>query len=113
MTDTTAPKTLAIARIWRGRTRAAVADEYEVYNYEAGIKPLIEKAAAVQTFLENREGEAEFVTISYWESLEAMKSFAGDEPTNIHHLPRDPEFLIELPRSVQILELRVSHGKVG
>ena len=33
-----------IARIWRGRTRREVADEYEAYNYEVGIRPLIEKA---------------------------------------------------------------------
>jgi hypothetical protein len=32
-----------IARIWRGRTARARADAYEAYNYEAGIKPLIEK----------------------------------------------------------------------
>lgn len=32
---------LAMARIWRGRTRRDVADEYERYNYEGGIKPVI------------------------------------------------------------------------
>jgi hypothetical protein len=30
----------SIARIWRGRTSRERADEYEAYNYEAGIKPL-------------------------------------------------------------------------
>jgi hypothetical protein len=38
----------AIARIWRGRTRRDRADEYETYNFEVGIKPLIEKALGVQ-----------------------------------------------------------------
>lgn len=47
----------------------------------------------------------EFVTISYWESVEAMSRFTGGDPTKIHHLPRDEEFLIELPRAVQILEI--------
>jgi len=27
------------------------------------------------------------------------------DPKRIHHLERDPEFLIELPQSVQILEI--------
>ena len=36
-----------IARIWRGRTKPEQANEYEAYNYEAGIKPLIEKAMGV------------------------------------------------------------------
>ncbi len=41
-----------IARVWRGRTTRQRADEYEKYNYEAGIKPLLLKALAVQTFRE-------------------------------------------------------------
>ena len=102
-----------IARIWRGRTRRDRADEYEAYNYQAGIKPLIEKAMGVQTLREDRGDDTEFVTISYWESLEAMSRFTGGDPTKIHHLDRDPEFLIELPQAVQILHIRASHGDTG
>ena len=99
-----------IARIWRGRTVAARADEYAAYLYEVGIRPLEEKAMAVQLLREDREGESEFITISYWESVEAMSRFAGPDPRRIHHLPRDPEFLIELPHSVQVLEITASKG---
>jgi hypothetical protein len=91
----------------------ARADEYEAYNYEAGIKPLIGKALGLQTLREDRESETEFMTISYWESVEAMSAFTGGDPTTIHHLDRDPEFLIELPQRVQILRLRKSHGVTG
>jgi heme-degrading monooxygenase HmoA len=103
----------SIARIWRGRTSRERADEYEAYNYEAGIKPLIGKALGLQTLREDRESETEFMTISYWESVEAMSAFTGGDPTTIHHLDRDPEFLIELPQRVQILRLRKSHGVTG
>jgi heme-degrading monooxygenase HmoA len=102
-----------VARIWRGRTTSARADEYERYNYEEGIKPLIEKALGVQTLREDRAGESEFVTISYWESEEAMSRFVGDDPRRVHHLQRDPEFLIELPESIQVLQIRRSHGRTG
>lgn len=102
-----------IARIWRGRTTRERADEYEAYNYEAGIRPLIEKALGVQTFREDRADETEFVTVSYWASVEAMSIFTGSDPTDIHHLDRDAEFLVELPKAVQILKLRHSHGDVG
>jgi heme-degrading monooxygenase HmoA len=102
-----------IARIWRGRVRRERADEYEAYNYEAGIKPLIAKAMGVQTFREDREHESEFVTVSYWENVEAMSRFTGGDPTRIHHLDRDAEFLIELPTHVQILDIRNSHGRTG
>lgn len=102
-----------IARMWRGRTTPDRADEYEVYNYEVGIKPLMEKALGVQTFRENRAGDTEFITISYWESIEAMSRFTGGDPTRVHHLERDSEFLIELPEHVQILEIRAAHGDTG
>jgi hypothetical protein len=112
MTNT--PRTQArIARIWRGRTTRKRADEYEAYNYEAGIKPLMQIALGVQCLREDRDDVTEFVTISYWESVDAMSRFAGTDPTRIHHLPRDAEFLIELPDRVQILTIRASHGNVG
>jgi hypothetical protein len=100
----------AIARIWRGRTRCDRADEYEAYNYEAGIRPLIGMALAVQTLREDRADETEFMTISYWASIEDMRAFTGADPNEVHHLERDPEFLIELPKSIQVLRLRHSHG---
>ena len=103
----------AIARIWRGRTTAARADEYAAYLYEHGIKPLEQKALAVQQLREDRETETEFVTISYWENIEAMSRFAGKDPRRIHHLERDPEFLIELPDSVQVLAITASKGVFG
>ena len=102
-----------IARIWRGRTRRARADEYQTYLHEQGIKPLMEKALGVQNFREDREADTEFMTISYWPNVEAMSSFAGSDPTAIHHLERDAEFLIELPKPVQILRMLASHGNKG
>jgi hypothetical protein len=102
-----------IARIWRGRTTAARADEYARYLYEHGIKPLEEKALGVELLREDRAGETEFVTISYWESVAAMSRFAGSDPRRIHHLERDPEFLIELPKAVQVLDILSRSGRTG
>jgi hypothetical protein len=102
-----------IARIWRGRTTRENADAYAPYLYEEGIKPLKQKALGVQQFREDRETESEFVTVSYWESVEAMARFTGGDPNKIHHLPCDEEFLIELPESVQVLKITASHGDTG
>ena len=102
-----------IARIWRGGTTAAKADEYARYLYEHGIRPLEEKALGVQLLREDRASESEFVTISYWESVEAMSRFAGSDPRRIHHLERDAEFLVELPSGVQVLEIVTASGRTG
>ena len=56
---------------------------------EAGIPPLIEAALGVQALREDRGDEVEFVTISYWEDVDAMSRFAGADPRRIHHLERD------------------------
>ena len=85
------PAKPAIARIWRGRTTRAKADEYAAYLYDVGIRPLEEKALAVMQLREAREHETELVTISYWASVEAMSSFAGPDPRRIHNLPRDSD----------------------
>jgi heme-degrading monooxygenase HmoA len=102
-----------IARVWKGSVRPAVADEYEAYNHAAGILPLAEKALGVQCFREDLADEVVFTTISWWPSLEAMTAFAGDDPTAVHHLPKDEEYLIELPERVEILTLRHTHGRPG
>lgn len=105
--------TPTIARIWRGRTRRDVSDTYQAYLHEVGIRPLMEKALGVQNFREDRVAETEFITISYWESVEAMTRFTGGDPNRIHHLPRDAEFLIELPEGVQVLSILTSFGHTG
>ena len=100
-------------RLARTGPRGAKADDYARYLYEQGIRPLEEKALAVQLLREDRAEESEFITISYWESVEAMSRFAGPDPQRIHHLPRDAEFLIELPESVQVLQIAASKGLFG
>jgi hypothetical protein len=69
-----------------------------------------EKALAVRQLREDRREDTEFITISDRESVEAMSRFAGPDPRRIHHLPRDKEFLIELPESVQVLHITSSKG---
>ena len=106
-------KTPTIARIWRGRVRRRARMNTPAYLYENGIRPLEEKALAVELLREDRDSESEFITISYWENVEAMSRFAGKDPRRIHHLERDPEFLIELPKSVQVLEITAQKGVFG
>jgi hypothetical protein len=99
-----------IARIWRGRTRREIADAYESYLLREGIPPLEKTALAVQLFREDREHESEFVTTSYWPNVEAMSAFTGGDPNKVHHLPRDEEFLIELPERIAVMRILVEKG---
>lgn len=57
----------------------------------------------MQPFREDRATESEVVTISYWGSVAAMSRFNRRRP--------HAQFLIELPRSVQILEIVAGSGR--
>jgi hypothetical protein len=99
-------KQAKFARIWRGRTIHAKADAYERYWLDHGIDTLIRKGAVDVQMLRDDAGEfSEFVTISYWAEIEEMAAGPGDDPRAVHHLPRDPEFLTEVPDRVRIFRI--------
>jgi hypothetical protein len=100
--ESTMPTKPTIARIWRGRTRRDLADAYQAYLRAEGIPPLLKTALGVQQLREDRDEETWFTTISYWPDIEAMTAFTKGEPTKVHHLARDAEFLIELPERIEI-----------
>ena len=101
-----------IARVWCGRTRREVADEYERYLRAEGIPPLRKTALGVQLFREDREEETWFTTTSYWPDIAAMTAFTKGDPTKVHHLARDAEYLIELPQRIAIQSILIDlyHG---
>jgi heme-degrading monooxygenase HmoA len=98
-----------VARTWSGRTHREHADEYLNYNYENGVLEVEKKPGCLgmQQFRRIRGDVAEFTTLSYWESVEAMEAAhgGGRRPT---HLERDSEYLLELPESVEVSELHAN-----
>ena len=90
-----------VAREWRGRVAPARADEY--YHYLLGGVAKIRSISGnlgVQVMRRNEAGAVEYVVISYWESREAIKAYAGQDIEKPHHLPKDRELLLELPTRV-------------
>lgn len=68
-----------IARIWHGYTKAENADTYEAM-LKPEVLPGISRVEGYRGsyFLRREHGsEVEFVTILLWESLEAIRNFAG------------------------------------
>jgi heme-degrading monooxygenase HmoA len=105
-------KPAIIGRIWTGRTRTEVADEYLDYLYEYGVKTVEAKPGCLgmQLFRTIRGEIAEFKTISYWESVEAMHQMHSDagDVLRVHHLEKDPQYLLELPDFVELTELHAN-----
>jgi hypothetical protein len=70
-----------IVRIWRGQATADKADAY--FKHVTGtVFPELKTLAGHQgAWLLRREvdGQTEFLAVTFWESLDSIRSFAGDE----------------------------------
>jgi heme-degrading monooxygenase HmoA len=101
-----------VGRIWFGRTRKELADEYLEYNYENGVLEIEKKPGnlGVQQFRRIRGDVAEFTVISYWSSMGAMEAMHSDpgDVRRVVHLDKDPDYLLELPHLVEVTELHVN-----
>jgi heme-degrading monooxygenase HmoA len=86
-----------IARIWRGAVRAEDRDEYAAYMEETGVKGYAETPGNRGTYMLRRDVDAkvEFVMFTLWDSLDAVKAFAGDDPATAVFYPEDDRFLVE------------------
>ena len=85
-----------IARIWRGSVRSDDADEYAQYIRDTGFAEYGRTAGNRGAWMLRRDegGETEFITLSMWESRDAIKAFAGDDIEAAVLYPEDERFLI-------------------
>jgi heme-degrading monooxygenase HmoA len=101
-----------IARIWRGQTLAIRADDYAKYLYDEGVCAIarIPGNRGVQ-MLRKVDGDiADFQVLSFWESVEAIKRFAGDKYEEVHHLPDDARYMIGAGPTVEHFEVVADTG---
>jgi len=94
------PRTV-VAREWKGRVAPARADEYHRYLL-GGVTKLrsVPGSLGVEVMRRKEAGAVEYTVISYWESREAIKAYAGQDIEKPHHLPKDRELLLKLPTRV-------------
>jgi heme-degrading monooxygenase HmoA len=85
-----------IARIWKGVVRRTDADAYADYIRATGFAEYAETAGNRGAWMLRRdEGErTEFITLSLWESVEAIKAFAGDDIEAAVLYPEDERYLV-------------------
>jgi heme-degrading monooxygenase HmoA len=86
-----------IARLWRGATAHADADDYVGYLRRTG-RAESRATAGNQGFsiLRRHLGQrTEFVTMSLWDSLDAVRGFAGHDVERAVFFPEDDRYLVE------------------
>lgn len=97
-----------IARIWRGAVRSADANAYADYMRGTGVAEYASTEGNRGAWMLRRElGErTEFVMFTLWESLDAVKQFAGADYETAVFYPEDERFLVER-------DLTASHYQVA
>jgi heme-degrading monooxygenase HmoA len=86
-----------IARIWRGAVRSADADEYADYIAGTGLAEYEQTPGNRGAWMLTRDAgdRTEVMTFSLWESLDAVKAFAGDDYETAVYYPEDDRFLVD------------------
>ena len=85
-----------IARMWRGVVRREDADEYTDYINDTGIAEYTQTPGNRGAWMLRRDegGETEFITLSMWDSRDAIKAFAGEDIEAAVLYPEDEKYLI-------------------
>jgi heme-degrading monooxygenase HmoA len=86
-----------IARIWRGATESKDAQDYIRYLRVTGIKAYEETPGnrGAWIFWRVVEDRAEFMTVSLWDSRQAIVGFAGPDIDRAVFYPEDDRYLVE------------------
>jgi len=96
-----------IARIWRGTVRESDKDIYYDYLLKTGLKEYADTAGnrGVHTLRRIGDGKCEFFLLTYWDSWDAVKAFAGPNPEKAVYYAEDEKFLVERDRKVEHFEV--------
>ena len=92
-----------IARISRGTTAASKADDYLAYLEATGIKDYGATPGnrGVQVLRRTTGDEVEFVLITLWDSLAAIRAFAGPDYERAVYYEEDRAYLRGLTEFVE------------
>ena len=92
-----------IARIWRGTTAASKAADYLAYLEATGIKDYRATPGnrGAQVLRRATGDDVEFLLITLWDSLDAIRAFAGPDHERAVYYDEDRAYLRELTEFVE------------
>ena len=100
-----------IARLWRGATRGGDAEAYRRFLAEQLLPGLVDLDGYRGAYVLRRESgdEVEFITLTFFESMEAVRAFAGPAPERPVIEPDAARLLVHIGERVEHLEVAVDH----
>ena len=96
-----------IARTWHGVVPAEKADAYHQYLLQTGLPDYLQTPGNLGVYILRRtEGDrAHFLLLTLWESLDAIRAFAGPDVERAKYYPEDEAFLLEKEPTVTHYEV--------
>ncbi len=97
-----------IARSWHGRVPAEKGEAYYAYLNRTGLRDFRATPGNLGVLVERwtEGGETHYLLTSFWDSVEAIKRFAGEDHAVARYYPEDDAFLLErepLVRHAEVL----------
>jgi hypothetical protein len=104
-----------IARTWRGATREQDAEAYLGYLKETGFREYRATPGNLGVFALRRvrDGRADFLLLTLWESVDAIRGFAGEDIERAVFYPEDERFLIDREDRVRHYEVAFSEAETA
>ncbi len=86
-----------IARMWHGRVRGKDADGYHRYLIGTGLADYAATPGnrGVELLRRDEGDVTHFITLTFWDSLDAVGAFAGQNHEEAVYYPDDDEWLLE------------------
>ena len=96
-----------IARIWHGTTSLQDYEKYTDFMRSRAIPDYKKTEGFIKlTFLRNiKDDIAHFTLITFWETMEVIKNFAGEDFEKAKYYPEDSNFLLEFEEKVTHYEV--------
>lgn len=96
-----------IVRMWHGRVPTSRADAYAEFLRQRAIPDYraVKGNLSVNILARREEDVTHFVTLTYWDSLESIKGFAGQDVSVAKYYPEDKDFLLEFEPTVAHYEV--------
>jgi len=92
-----------ICRIWHGRTLRSKADAYASFLVQRAIPDYHSVKGNIDVAVLRRDdGDVtHFLTVTHWQSEDAIRAFAGDDLLKAKYYSEDEDFLLEFEPVVQ------------
>lgn len=104
-----------VVRQWRGVTRAVDREAYLAYLGKTGLREYTETPGnrGVLTLTRTEGDRTEFVLLSFWDRLEDIATFSGEDLERAVFYPEDDRFLIERDLRVRHYEVAANTKRTG